>query len=72
MASARNESLIMNFEERESLRSRRVSFTVSVPITLAEILDVFAEARGMTTSTALAHLIRQGLRREADLASKQA
>ena len=62
----------MNFEERESLRARNVGFTASLPITLVEILDRFADARGMTTNTALAHLLRQGLRREADLASKQA
>lgn len=55
----------MDFDEREALRQRHVTFGVSLPITLVEVVDRLADARGWTTAATIKHLIRGGLKAEA-------
>jgi hypothetical protein len=56
----------MDLEEIIGMSKRMAAINASLPLTLLTVLDRFADATGMTVSQAIAHLLRQGLRREAE------
>lgn len=58
----------MDFQERESLRKRHMNLTVYIPMTLVEVIDRLADSREWSASQTLEHLIRTGLRAEAEAA----
>ena len=56
----------MDFIERQTLRSRSVATQISMPLTLWEIVDRYSDSKQISVSIAITHLVRQGLRREAE------
>jgi len=55
----------MNLSERNALRRRHVQLSMSLPLTLIEVVDRYAESVGLDTSAAITDLIRDGLRLKA-------
>lgn len=58
----------MNYDERQSLRSRHVTIPFSLPLTLVEVVDRYTESLSLdpnnkvNTSRVVADLLRDGLR----------
>lgn len=55
----------MNMQERASLRNRHIVLAVSLPLTLIEVVDKYAESIGSRTTNVIRDLIREGLRQKA-------
>lgn len=62
----------MDFEERATIRNRRVSSQIALTLTLWEVVDRFAQAYDLSATKALERLLRQGLKREAEIAATKA
>jgi hypothetical protein len=55
----------MNMQERASLRNRHIVMALSLPLTLVEVCDRYADSIGSRTTTVIKDLIREGLRQKA-------
>ncbi len=62
----------MNLDERNTLRRRSVQISISLPLTLVEVVDRYGESVGLGTSDTVADLIRDGLKLKAAMTSGQA
>jgi hypothetical protein len=56
----------MDYEERQSLRTRKVTINVHLPITMIEVLDKLADAEEVSTNRVVERLVRRGLAIERD------
>ncbi len=61
----------MDYTERQALRNRKVTMPFSCNVTLAEVLDRYADAQGWSMNQALAELVRAGLKVKANEANEK-
>jgi hypothetical protein len=62
----------MDFEERQTMRRRKVAFSAYLPISLVDIIDRIADSEGRTATAVVERLLRIGLGVEREARAKQA
>lgn len=62
----------MDYEERQAVRSRIVTVSLSTPSTLLDVLDRIADAEAVAFNSVVLRLLRKGLAVERDERAKKA
>lgn len=56
----------MDFEEIARMQNRKVALNLSFPMSLIAVIDRYCEWKMWSVSDGITHLIREGLKREAE------